>query len=87
MKTVRSIGMDLPIIAELAGGWFLAAHPNGACIASHDVISVLRPDRTVEGDYIHDVIPLVVKCDAIDKFERFAWPLIKSKFYPEDKEI
>ena len=81
-KTTESCGMVLPIIAELGDGWFLAAHPNGACIANEHLISVLWESPSHEEDG-SDYIPRHVRCKAVEEFERFAWPLIKAEFYPE----
>ena len=67
--------MDLPIIADLDNGWYLAAHRNGACIVDHNVLSVLW------GDMESDSIPQDVRRKAVEAFERFAWPRIKAEFY------
>ena len=79
-KTVKSCGMDLPIIAELGDGWFLAAHPNGACIANETCISVLWEAINANDDSTD--VPRDVRQQAIEDFERFVWPLVKAEFYP-----
>ncbi len=76
-KTVEILGKSMPIIAELGDGWYLAAHPNGACIAKQNVLSVLW------GDMESDSIPQDVRRKAVEAFERFAWPRIKSEFYAD----
>jgi hypothetical protein len=75
--------MDLPIIADLGDGWFLAAHPNGVCIANENVISTLWAPDDLEGP---DQISRDVQRKAIDEFEKFAWTLIKAEFYPVDED-
>jgi len=80
-KTVNCIGMDLPIIAELGDGWYLAAHPNGACIARQSFLSVLEPSKGPNED---DDVPQDVRRKSIAEFERFAWPRLKAEFYPDD---
>lgn len=82
-KTVNSIGMDLPIIAALGDGWFLAAHPNGACIANTNAITVLWPPHNEGDEGNTDGISRDVRCKAIEEFERFAWPLIRAEFYTD----
>jgi len=34
MKTITVFGSEYPIMAELASGWFLVAHPNGPAIST-----------------------------------------------------
>lgn len=85
-KTVKSIGMDLPIIADLGDGWFLAAHPNGACIANQNVLTVLWP-HIVDDEVESDGIPQDVRCKAVEEFERFAWPRIKAEFYEPETDL
>lgn len=75
MKTIKSFGMNLPIIADLGSGWYLAAHPNGICLANNQGITVLWDTG----------IPPDVRRIAIEEFERFAWPRIKAEFYPDSE--
>lgn len=79
-ETVKCLEMDLPIIADLGDGWFLAAHPNGVCIANENFISTLWAPDDLDGI---NRIPGDVQRKAIDEFEAFAWTLIKAEFYPE----
>ena len=92
LATTKILGMDLPIIADLGDGWFLAAHPNGAVIASETCLSVLWGESTetaiswTDGDDEDDdegasPIPEPVRAEAVKKFEALAWPLVRGQFY------
>ena len=93
LPTTKIMGMDLPIIADLGDGWFLAAHPSGAVIACGTCLSVLWGDSTETTispedwadaeDETKSPIPESVRAKAVEEFERFAWPLVRGQFYGE----
>jgi hypothetical protein len=65
------LGLDLPILAPLQGGWFLVAHPNGPAIATKDILASL--------EYPESDIPESVRTSAIRELGQWAihqptWP-------------
>lgn len=75
------LGIKLPVIAELEGGYLLVAHQNGPAIA--------LPEATGQGGSLMSLcanwndVPERVQETARRKFEEIAWPLVKPKFYPQ----
>lgn len=95
LPTTTTVGMELPIIADLGDGWFLVAHPNGAAIANEIFLTVLSTESTetaiapqdwaeaqVEGK-IQSPIPESVRAKAVEEFESLAWPLVRGQFYTD----
>ena len=75
METFNVFGMDLPVIADLTGGWVLVAHANGPGIACEDILCAL-------GYRNDDVVPVEIHSLAIDKYREVSWPLVKPLYYP-----
>jgi hypothetical protein len=96
LPTTTIFGMELPVIADLGDGWFLAAHPNGAAIARDTLLTVLwaessetsrPPEEWVDDeDTVKSPIPEAVRAKAVEEFERLAWPLVRGQFYTEVKD-
>ena len=83
-------GMNLPIIANLLGNWFLVAHPNGAAIANNHMLTVLCSEsmETKRGrqqelfdEEDEDGVPECIRKLAVDKFENYAWKRLKDDFW------
>ena len=78
LPTTEAFGMELPIIADLGGGCFLVAHPNGAGIANKACLSGLHQFSTL--------MPQQIQIKALEEFEKFAWPLVRGQFYDQPIE-
>ncbi len=78
LATTEAFGMELPIIADLGGGCFLVAHPNGAGIANKACLSGLHQFSTL--------MPQQIQIKALEEFEKFAWPLVRGQFYDQPIE-
>jgi len=88
LPTINTLGMTLPVIADLRDGWFLVAHQNGAAIANKKCLAVLWSESTEttipSPDWDEEdksPIPESVRAKAAEAFERFAWPLVREQFY------
>lgn len=95
-KTINVLGMELPIIADLGDGWFLAAHPNGAGIARDGFLAVLSSEsaETILPSHgpiddpdipVELTIPEVIRAAAVEEFERLAWPMVRGLFFKDGK--
>jgi len=81
-RLVRSWGnTDYAIIARLTPPYDLVAHPNGPAITNGDWFSVIdiHPDDSDKEK--------AIKREAQEKWRIFSWPLIKSKFFPPNKQF
>lgn len=83
MTTLRTFGTEYPIIADLNGGWFLVAHPNGPAIANKNF------DFLASLAHAHEDLPESVRREAVWQLMRWAgnqptWPTI-SKELSRDK--
>lgn len=93
LPTTTTVGMELPIIADLGDGWFLVAHKNGAAIANETFLAVLWTESTEtaispqdwaeEQDECKSPVPESVRAKAVKEFERLAWPLVRGQFYTD----
>ncbi|NQT13350.1 MAG: hypothetical protein HQ582_11410 [Planctomycetes bacterium] len=90
LPTATILGKELPIIADLGAGWFLAAHPNGPAIGRDTYVNALWSDSTetitagedaTDDNSIPSPIPEVIRAAAVKAFKQFAWPLVRGKFY------
>lgn len=64
-----------PVLADLSGGYYLAAHPNGPCVCGNGYLSTI---------HAHDDDPpqlRAIKNFACEKFREWAWPQLVGQFY------
>lgn len=74
MKTVEVLGMTLPVIAELPGGFRLVAHKNGPAIADNDGIYAL------DAKFDEEELPTRIQLEAVRNYIALSWPAVKELF-------
>lgn len=74
--TIRALGHDWPVLAELPEDWKLVAHPNGPAVCCDESIGVVI--ATINRH--HENIPVKVMEAAVDAYVKLTWNKVRAEF-------
>lgn len=78
MRKTTVVGMVLPVIAELGGGYSLVGHPNGPAIATWHSIEVLEHSTSAPQTDSEEA-PHEIRHEAIRKYIDWSWAVMKGE--------
>lgn len=95
MDKLTTMGMSLPVIAELGDGYFLVGHLNGPAIATEHSIAILEcaageepaADEDLDAwDRNEDDIPYAIRWAALKEYRKWSWPIARGRLHWNPKE-